>query len=239
MNNFHIFGPIKSRRLGLSLGINLFPQKICTLDCVYCEAGETKLLTTERKVYTDTTDILNELFHVLKTKPRLDYITFSGIGEPTLHLDLGVIIDCIKRKHPEYKICLITNSTLLYDEKLQDEILPCDLIMPSLDAVSDAIFRQIDRPFESIQTIDIVNGLIQLRQKFKNQLWLEIFFLDSLNDTHEELELLKRACEKIKPDKIQLNSLDRVGVKKKKKKISIDKLIFIQEYLEPLIAEIV
>ena len=239
MNTKHIFGPIRSRRLGVSLGINLLPEKICSLDCVYCEAGKTELLTTERKAYTRTYEIFKELTDVLKTKPKLDYITFSGIGEPTLHSDIGEFVKFLKINHHEYKVCLITNSTMFVNENIHHDLAFCDLIMPSLDAVSDEIFHKIDRPHKDIKAIDVVEGLITFRKKYKNQMWLEIFFLEGINDAQSELALLKQACEKIKPDKIQINSLDRAGTEDWVKKVSESRLLEIKEYFKPLVAEIV
>ena len=225
--------------MGVSLGINLLPEKICSLDCVYCEAGKTELLTTERKAYTRTYTIFKELTNILETKPKLDYITFSGIGEPTLHSDIGEIIKYLKINHHEYKVCLISNSTMLVDETIHNDLTFCDLIMPSLDAVSDDVFRKIDRPFKDIKPKDIIEGLIAFRKKFKNQMWLEIFFLEGINDTPPELLLLKEACVRIKPDKVQINSLDRTGTEDWVKKVNQERLIEILEYFKPLNAEIV
>jgi len=234
-----LVGPIHSRRLGRSLGINLFPDKICSLDCVYCEAGKTANLTTERKPYTPTDVVIAELSRFLQASPKLDYITFSGIGEPVLHSGIGEIIRYIKQNWPQYKLCLITNSTLLTDEGLHDDLALCDLTMPSLDAVSDDVFQKIDRPFRDLRTSDIIDGLTRFRKKSVNQMWLEIFFIEGLNDTADELALLKQACEKISPDKIQINSLDRRGLFDWVKKMPEKRLHEIKDFFKPLIAEIV
>ena len=239
MTNKHVFGPIRSRRLGRSLGINLFSDKICSLDCVYCEAGKTEILTLERKQYSPTDVILEELSNILNKKPAIDFITFSGIGEPTLHSEIGDIISFIKTNWSEYKLCLITNSTTLIDESIHNDLLSCDLIMPSLDAVSDDVFQRIDKPFQTLKISDIIDGLVSFREKFNNSMWLEIFFLEGLNDTVQEIDLLKTACERIKPDKIQINSLDRAGVEGWVKKMSLSRLQEIKEYFKPMSVEIV
>ena len=229
-----VFGPLNSRRLGISLGVNLIPFKTCSLDCVYCEAGATTDLTLRREPFYSCEQVIAELSEFLKNKPKLDFITFSGLGEPTLNSDIGKIIKKIKSDWSEYKLCLITNSTAL-----EDELLLCDLIMPSLDAVSDEVFQKINRPHTALKPNEMIESLIKFRQKFKNQMWLEIFFLEGVNDTESELALLKTACEKINPDKIQINSLDRPGVVNWVKKVSPERQKIIQDYFKPLNAVII
>ena len=229
-----IFGPLNSRRLGTSLGVNLIPYKTCTLDCVYCEAGATTDLTMDKKPFYSCDQVITELSDFLSDKPKLDYITFSGLGEPTLNSDIGDIIKTIKSKWSEYKLCLITNSTLL-----NDDLLSCDLIMPSLDAVSDEAFQKINRPHHDLKPYEMIESLTSFRKRFKNQMWLEIFFLEGINDTNTELTQLKKACEKINPDKIQINSLDRPGLFNWVKKVPQNRLKEIQDYFKPLNAVIV
>ena len=200
---------VNSRRLGRSLGIDLVKHKICSLDCVYCEAGATTDLTLDRKPYCDIDEVMRELSAFMNKKPVIDFITFSGLGEPTLNSQIGEVIKFIKKKWFDHKLCLITNSTLLSDEKLQEDLLPCDLILPSLDAVSEEVFQIINRPHPNLKANDVVAGLVSFRQIFKNQMWMEIFVIEGVNDTDEEITKLKEACFIIKPDKIQLNTLDR------------------------------
>lgn len=207
----HLFGPVVSRRLGISLGVDVVPYKYCSLNCVYCEVSRTTHLTLKRKAFFEPAEITNELDDFLNSNPKLDYITFSGAGEPTLNSNLGNIIRYIKDRYPQYKLALITNSTLLNDKKLLEEILPCDLIMPSLDAISENVFEAINRPCDKLTAQDVVEGLIRLKTKYKGLLWLEIFIVPGINDNLEELELLRDAVAKINPDKVQLNSLDRPG----------------------------
>jgi wyosine [tRNA(Phe)-imidazoG37] synthetase (radical SAM superfamily) len=211
MNYKHLFGPVNSRRLGISLGVDLVPPKTCSLNCIYCEAGKTTLLTDSRTEYVKFTDIVTELDDYLSSDPHLDFITFSGAGEPTLFSRLGELILHIKNKFPEYKICLLTNSTMFSDPKVISEVLPVDIILPSLDAVSEDIFQKINRPCSSISAKNIVDGLIELRKKFSNQIWLEIFIVPGINDSDREISLFKQAILLIKPDQVQLNSLDRPG----------------------------
>ncbi len=207
----HLFGPVVSRRLGLSLGVDIVPYKYCSLNCVYCEVSRTTHLTIKRKAFYSTKDITRELDDFLSTNPALDYITFSGAGEPTLNSNLGDIIAYIKSRYPQYKLALITNSTLLSDPEVRREILACDLMLPSLDAVSDECFELINRPHDKLSAQDLIDGLVELRREYKGLIWLEIFIVPGINDHLEEIELLKTAIEQIKPDTVQINSLDRPG----------------------------
>ncbi len=207
----HLFGPVPSRRLGVSLGIDLVPFKTCTLNCVYCECGRTTNLTLERKEYVPLAEILAELDDYLKGAPDLDYITFSGSGEPTLHTGIKSIIEFLKKNYPKYKIALLTNGTLLHDKKVRDEFMGADLILPSLDAASENAFKSVNRPHKNLSLDEMMNGLIKLRGEFKGAIWLEIFIIPGINDSDAEIELLKENIDKIKPDKIQINTLDRPG----------------------------
>jgi len=230
----YIVGPLHSRRLGTSLGIYIIPLKVCSLDCLYCEAGATTNLTVNRQSFYDAQAVLKELSGFLASKPNLDYITFSGLGEPTLNSDIGYLIREIKARWPMYKLCLITNSTLLTSQTLRNEVALCDVIIPSLDAVSEEVFTKINRPYNTLKAADIVNSLVALREVFKNKLWLEIFLIQGINDTPTELLLLKDACIKINPDIIHLNSLDRHGTEGWVKKIPLKRLQEIIKLFQPL-----
>ncbi len=207
----HIFGPVPSRRLGFSLGIDLVPLKTCTFNCIYCECGETTDLTVERKNYVPLKEVLKELEDYLEKKPQLDYITFSGSGEPTLHAGIGEVVDFIKDNYPGYRLCLLTNSALLNNEAVRAQIKRVDLIIPSLDAATENTFQQINRPDLSIKCEQVIEGLIKLRHEYSGEIWLEIFIVPGLNDTSEELVTLKKAIGKIKPDLVQVGTLDRPG----------------------------
>lgn len=227
----YIFGPVISRRLGLSLGIDLIPFKTCSLDCVYCECGKTNQLLIERREYVPTAEVTAELDKYLQSNPNIDYLTFSGSGEPTLHSGLGQIIDFIKENYPRYKISLLTNSTLFPQEGVIKEVKDLDLIVPSLDAVSEDIFNKINRPISGVRAAEIVKGLESLRASFAGQLWLEIFIIPGINDHREELQLFKKALQRIRPDKIQLNSLDRLGTENWVTPVAPKNLELIAQYL--------
>jgi len=207
----HLFGPVPSRRLGLSLGIDPIPYKTCSFDCVYCECGATTNLTSTRKEYIPVDEIISELDSFLSNNPTLDYITFSGSGEPTLNIGIERIITFLKKKFPQYKIAVLTNSSLFSNPEVRKELLLADVIMPSLDAVSYNISQKINRPVNGIRPVDIIQGLISFRREFPGKIWLEIFIIPGINDTDEEIEKFHTVLKKINPDLIQLNSIDRPG----------------------------
>lgn len=211
MKGNFIYGPCRSRRLGISLGVDLIPHKTCSLDCLYCECGQTTLLTQERREYLPTTKIMSALSRILQYEPALDYITFAGSGEPTLHQEIGQIIRFLKENYPGYPVAVITNATLLQDPQVIDDIRQADLIIPSLDAVSQTVFEKINRPVAGLTSAGIIQGIKALRQSFSGRLWLEIFIIPGLNDTDDELDLFRQVLSTIAFDKVQLNKLDRPG----------------------------
>lgn len=207
----YLFGPVPSRRLGMSLGVDLVPKKVCSLDCVYCEVGKTTKLTVERKEYIPGNKIKDELTHYLKNNPAPDYITFSGSGEPTLNICIGEILNFIKELKPNIPIAVLTNGTLLYDKDVREALLNADVVLPSLDAVSEEVFNKINRPAKELEIEKYIQGLIDFRKEFTGEIWLEIFILPEYNDSKDELSKLKEIILKINPDSIQLNTLDRPG----------------------------
>jgi len=207
----HLFGPVPSRRLGMSLGIDLIPKKVCSLNCVYCEVGKTTKLTLDRMEYVKYDQVIAELQQFMSSNPKIDYFTFSGSGEPTLNSRIGDVLRFIKKEYPAVKTAILTNGSLLFDKNLRKELLPADVILPSLDAASQAVFKKIDRPNPALNVETYIQGLIDLRKEYKGEIWLEVLFLKGYNDTKEELDLLKQAILKIQPHSIQLNTLDRPG----------------------------
>ena len=231
----HVFGPVPSRRLGISLGVDLVVSKSCNLNCIFCECGATKKIQLERKRFKDMNEILEEISAVLKDiKP--DYITFSGSGEPTLSLDLGNISKAIKEDLKyEGKICLITNSLLLADENLMKELEYIDLIVPTLNTLTQDIFEKIVRPDYRTSVEEIRKGFINLnKSNYKGKIWIEIFILENVNDSDKNFvdiaNFLK--SENIRYDKIQLNTIDRVGAERDLKAISIEKISRAKKILE-------
>lgn len=208
----YLFGPVPSRRLGVSLGIDLVPHKTCSYNCIYCECGKTTDLTTEREEFYPTDAIIREIDDYLSSHPKLDFITFSGSGEPTLHSGMGKIARHIRENFPEYRIALLTNGSLLTDPEVRAEAVDVHVVVPSMDAVSESVFKKIDRPCSSITAHDVLSGIVTFREEFKGEIWLEIFIVPGLNDTDEELLFLRDAIAEIRPDRVQLNALDRPGI---------------------------
>lgn len=235
----HLFGPVNSRRLGMSLGIDLVPYKTCTFNCVYCECGATTHLTTEIKEYVSTEEVITELDEYLKNNPLLDVITCAGSGEPTLHSGIGTIINFIKKSYPHYKTVVLTNGSLLWMDQVKKALANVDILIPSLDAVSIETFKKILRPASGISPEKIINGLIEFSKTFTGSLILEVFIIPGLNDNIEELALFKNILSKIKLDKIQLNSLDRPGTENWLQQADRQQLIKIKEFLHPLPVEII
>lgn len=207
----YLFGPVPSRRLGMSLGIDLVPKKVCALNCVYCEVGETTKLTTDRMEYIKYDKIISELQQFMSSRPKIDYITFSGSGEPTLNSRIGEVLAYVKQNYPDVKTAILTCGALLSSPQLRTEILEADVILPSLDAATQAIFNKINRPNPNLSIDTYIKGLIDFRKEYKGQIWLEVFLLKGYNDMLEELDLIKEAILKIEPDIVQLNTLDRPG----------------------------
>jgi len=219
--------------------VDLIPYKTCTQDCVYCECGKTTTLTAERKEYVPFNEIIGELEEFLIDSPELDFITLGGSGEPTLHSRIGEIIYTIKEKFPGYKVSIITNSTLFHDVNVRKEVLMADIILPSLDTASDENFKKINRPVKKLNICNIIEGLIKLRKEFQGEIWLEFFIIPGINDSVKELNGIKKAIEKIQPDKIQINTLDRPGTESWVKPAKQNELIAIADFLEGTGIEII
>lgn len=223
----YLFGPVHSRRLGRSLGIDLIPYKTCSLNCVYCECGRTTELITVRKEYVPTEAVLAEINRYLSQQPQLDYVTFAGSGEPTLHSRIGEVVRFIKTNFPAYRVALLTNSTLLHLAELRAELQAVDLLLPSLDAPSEEIFQQINRPAAGIHLQDMIEGLIAFRQNYSGLIWLEIFIMPGLNDSEAAIKEFRKLVHRIKPDLVQLNTLDRPGAEQWVQPATRDQLIAI------------
>ena len=231
----HVFGPVPSRRLGISLGVDLVVSKSCNLNCIFCECGATKKIQLERQRFKNMNEILNEIQSVLKDI-RPDYITFSGSGEPTLSLDLGNISKAIKEDLKyKGKICLITNSLLLANQEVIKELEYIDLIVPTLNTLKQDIFEKIVRPDYRTSVDEIKKGFINLNNSnYKGKIWIEIFILENINDNKENFIEITNFLnsENIRYNKIQLNTIDRVGAERDLKAISYDKILKAKKILE-------
>ncbi|HJJ51096.1 MAG TPA: radical SAM protein [Methanocorpusculum sp.] len=209
MTENHIFGPVNSRRLGKSLGIDLLPFKTCSYSCVYCECGHTTSLTTKRAEFFPTEEVITQLDEILEERPALDYITFAGSGEPTLSLSLGRVIRHLKTKYPEYRVAVLTNGSLLGDKSVREDLSYADLVIPTLTSTDQKTFQYIHQPVFGLAIENIISTMIEFGKEFHGQIWLEIFLIPSVNMGSEELAAIREAVRKIRPDRIQLNTLDR------------------------------
>jgi wyosine [tRNA(Phe)-imidazoG37] synthetase (radical SAM superfamily) len=228
----YLFGPVPSRRLGMSLGVDLVPRKVCSLDCVYCEVGKTTKLTTDRKEYIKYDKVVEELNHYFANNPDPDYITFSGSGEPTLNSRLGEILQYIKQKKANIPVAVLTNGTVFFEKEVRSVLLNADVVLPSLDAATESVFRKINRPEKGLTIGTYIEGLVEFRKEFKGKIWLEILILPNYNDSDEEILELKKAIELIKPDSVQLNTLDRPGTISDLQSATKEKLEHIAEVLD-------
>jgi len=207
----YIFGPVNSRRLGRSLGIDLFREKICSLNCIYCEVGATACLTCERAEYAPAAAIKAEIDAFFADQTRaaaVDFVTVTASGEPTLHSGLGAILAHLKRR-TEKPVSVLTNGTLLWDAQVRQELAAADVVIPSLDSALPAGFRKIDRPAKCLDLEKIIEGLTVFSQEFAGQIWLEILLVQGINDTDEEVAALCRAAGRMRLDRIQLNTVIR------------------------------
>ena len=208
----HLFGPVPSRRLGISLGVDLVPHKVCSLNCIYCECGATTRLTLERVEYVPEKEVMDELKNYFENNPDPDFITFSGAGEPTLHSGIGRVLRLIKVLKPKVRVALITNGTLFSDPVVRKEMQDVDVVLPSLDAATDAAFRKINRPRKEFTVEQYIQGLVDFKKESLGEFWLEVLILPGYNDDSDNILALKKAIRTIGPDRIQLNTLDRPGV---------------------------
>ncbi|MHC4423584.1 MAG: radical SAM protein, partial [Planctomycetota bacterium] len=185
----YVFGPVPSRRLGRSLGVDIVPFKVCTLDCVYCQLGSTINKTIERKEYIPIEPVLAELKDRLDGGLQADFITVSGSGEPTLNSRLGELIDGIK-KITDIPVAILTNGTLLYRGDVRADCAKADVVVPSLDAGDEETFRKINHPCSDISIEKLVSGLCAFRKEFAGQIWLEVFLAEDLNTNAEQITKL-------------------------------------------------
>ena len=224
----YVFGPVPSRRLGFSLGIDLIPAKTCTFDCLYCQVGKTTHRTVERKPFAPVRDVVAEIQqNLIQNVP--DAITLAGSGEPTLHTEIDQIITLIK-DITDIRVALLTNGSLFWVEEVRRGVLGADIIMPTLSSAFEATFRKIHRPQPPLELKTIVEGLKLLRKEFNGALFLEVVLLAGINDTEKELEGLKDLIARIAPDKIQLNTVVRPPADRRAMSLDRKRLKEIKEF---------
>jgi wyosine [tRNA(Phe)-imidazoG37] synthetase (radical SAM superfamily) len=226
----YTFGPVPSRRLGLSLGVDVIPKKLCSLDCVYCEVGVTDKRGLARKEYFPANEILAEVKDVIAEYQDLDHITISGSGEPTLNSKIGDIIRGIKQM-TNVPVAVLTNGTLLNNPEVRRDLMNADIVSPSLDAVTEDVFEKVDRPNPKLQIDTIIEGIKAFRHEYKGRMWIEILFVKGMNDHDEEVYKLKQVIDEIQPEKIHLNTVIRPPAYAVAQPVGEDRLMEIQKIL--------
>lgn len=207
----YLFGPVNSRRLGISQGVDLVPPKICNFNCIYCEIGATTTLTCERREYVPLAELFAEIDRLLADRELVDHLdvfTVTGSGEPTLHSGVGRVIRHIKEKSGK-PVVVLTNGSLLFLPEVRQDLLAADIVIPSLDAAREASYRRINRPASCAPLARIIEGLAAFRKEFSGRFWLEILLASGINDSPEDIAALVEAVARIRPDKVQLNTVAR------------------------------
>ncbi|UCD84805.1 MAG: radical SAM protein [Deltaproteobacteria bacterium] len=226
----YIFGPVPSRRLGNSLGVDLIPFKTCSFDCIYCQLGKTNNKTISRKEYIPVNTIISELKKVLTSVKPIDYLTISGSGEPTLNSRIGKIIREIK-KITALPVAVLTNSSLLSQENVREKLKKADLLIPSLDSAIQSTFEQINRPFKGLRIEQIINGIKLFSKDFQGNMFLEIMLVKGINDSTAEIKRLAEAVREINPDKVQLNTIVRPPAERTAKPLTETELNSIKDLI--------
>ena len=202
----YVYGPVPSRRLGQSLGVDPIPFKTCNYNCVYCQLGRTTPLANERRAFFPRGEILAQVREALERHEpgAIDYVTFVGQGEPTLCASLGWLIRQVKA-FTDIPVAVVTNGALLFQAEVREELAIADLVMPSLDAADQETFRQINRPWPRFRMAEIVEGMVAFRRMFNGQLWVEVMLVKGLNDDEATLLSLRNALARLRPDRVQIN----------------------------------
>lgn len=227
----YCFGPVPSRRLGLSLGVDILPHKVCNLDCIYCELGPTLQKTCKKDRYRPIEPIQEELVKLLKRELHFDTLTITASGEPTLHEDLGELVSFAKDVLKIKRLALLTNATLLSDPEVRKAVAQTDILLPSLDAARETSFRQVNRPCQELSIQRIIQGLHDLQSEYKGSMWLEVLLVKGINDTPEDIDALRQAIHFIQPSKVQLNTVNRPPAVEWAKPLSLQELQVIQREL--------
>jgi wyosine [tRNA(Phe)-imidazoG37] synthetase (radical SAM superfamily) len=228
----YLYGPVPSRRLGRSLGVDIVPFKVCTLDCIYCQLGNTTESTIERRDFGPIEPILAEFKEITAEGLKSDFITIAGSGEPTLNIRLGELIDGMK-KLTDIPVAILTNGTLLYKEDVRSDCVKCDVLMPSLDAGDEETFQRVNRPHKDISIKNLISGLCACRDEFAGRIWLEVFLVEGVNTESEQIAEIRNVIERIRPDKIQLNTAVRPTSETHLKRLDVDELQAIADVVGP------
>lgn len=227
----HVYGPVMSRRLGRSLGVDLVPFKTCCYDCVYCQLGSTTVLTSKRSPFFALDETVREILVKAKAS-NPDFITLAGSGDPTLYCGLGALVEAIKAA-TDIPVALLTNGALFKDEDLRREAALCDVVLPSLDAGDEELFQWVNRPVKGLTLEEVTEGLVLFRQSYPKPIWLEVMVLRGVTEKPERIRALAERAKHIKPDKIQLNTPVRPGYRDYVFPVTPDRLEKLASLFEP------
>lgn len=221
----HIFGPVPSRRLGRSLGVDVIPYKTCSFDCVYCESGRTTHLTVKRQAFVMPEVVLQELADYFHKYPQgVDVITFSSAGEPTLYEPLGELVRGIKKQLPSLPLVMITNGSLLWDRQVRKDLMAVDRVIPSLDAATQQMLESVNAPHPSLDLSTIKEGLAAFRKEYHGEFYLEVLLASGYNDQPEHLRKLGQFIDRLKPDQVELNTVVRPPAKSNVRGLTEDQM---------------
>jgi wyosine [tRNA(Phe)-imidazoG37] synthetase (radical SAM superfamily) len=234
-----VYGPVPSRRLGISLGVDIVSFKTCSYDCIYCQLGKTTDHAVDRKSFVPIDSVLKQIKEVVDQNSDMDYITFSGSGEPTLNRDIGEMIRRIK-EFTVIPVAVLTNGSLLWQKQVQKDISPADLVVPSIDAVSEEVFQKVNRPVEGLSMKRILGGIKEFCEGFKGKVFLEIMLVKGLNDSEKEIRKINEFVRELKAEKVQLNTVVRPPADSSARPVEKIRLAQIKSNFDPrLMVEVV
>lgn len=227
----HIFGPVPSRRLGYSLGIDLVPFKVCSFDCIYCQLGNTTNKTIRIKEYFPLDEIISDIECKLKENCRIDYLTLSGSGEPTLYSRIGEVIDELK-KISKIPVAVLTNGSMLWKNEVSQALINADVVIPSLDAGNEEMFQYINRPCKELSLEKVVSGIKSFIEEFNGETWLEVFLLKGASSEEKHIKQLSAIVKWLNPTKTQLNTIARPPCEKYAEGLSYNELESLCKYFQ-------
>ena len=225
-----VFGPVPSRRLGFSLGVDLIPRKYCSFDCIYCQLGSSGKVDVERRSFLDPASVVEQVLRAARDASKVDHITLSGSGEPTLNRDIGWIIAKLKQEVP-LPVAVITNGSLLHLPEVRKDLLRADVVLPSLDAADAATFNKINRPHKSLSLSELLEGLKAFRREYRGKVWLEVMLIRNINNSRQHIEMLRQIIDGIAFDRVQLNTVARPPAEKTAKAVRSAELLSTAQFL--------
>ena len=227
-----VYGPVPSRRLGISLGVDIVPYKNCSYDCIYCQLGRTTDHTIKRRSFVSVDAVMDQIREVVNQNSDIDYITFSGSGEPTLNQDISRMIERVKSL-TRIPVAVLTNGSLLWDSRVRKDLSGADLVVPSVDAVSEEVFRKINGPVEGLNVKKVLQGIKDLCSDFAGRVYLEIMLVKGINDSEGEIKRINQFVRELNADKIQLNTVIRPPGDPQARRLAPQELLKIKALFDP------